>query len=79
MDVNVILDAHKGTVFLDGEIGEVDARVVKGHDGPRVVVIAYQCKVLTAEERTLLAGLRDYLIGVLQKAKYNVKRSPQEA
>ena len=79
MDVDVILDAHKGTVFLPDEIGEVDCRVVATKEGPKVVVIAYQCKLLNPTERELLAGLREYLIGLLQKAKYNVKRSTQEA
>lgn len=76
MDVSVIINATQATYFLPDEIGEISCRICAGKEGPRVVVTAYQCKVLSETEKTILLGLRDFLIATLEKAKYNVKRTP---
>lgn len=78
MDVDVILTATKAAAFLPGEIGEVDCRVVNAVDGPRVAVVAYAAKTLSADERNVLVALRDYLVQTLEKAHYKTTRKPEE-
>lgn len=76
MDVDAILTPHAGTQFLDGEIGEVDCRVVATPMGPRVAVVAYAAKVLTRDERVMLAGLRDVLVSSLERTHYKTTKKP---
>lgn len=76
MDVDVILTAHQATQFLDGEIGEVNARVVMTSHGPRIALVAFQAKVLTSEERTILLGLQNFLFNALSKAQYKLSKRP---
>lgn len=76
MEVDVILTPAKAAQFLDGEIGEVDARVVMTSHGPRIALVAFQAKVLTPEERTILLGLQDFLFKALEKAQYKLSKRP---
>lgn len=74
MEVDFITNPRLLPQFIDGEVGEIAVRVVSRPTGPRVVVIGYAlANVSEADERLLLA-LKKYLVGALEKAKYNVAK-----
>lgn len=74
MEVDLITNPRLLPQFIDGEIGEIAVRVVSRPSGPRVVVIGYALSNISEADSKMLLALKNYLVGTLEKARYNVAK-----